>query len=149
MSDAKRTPLMKRFWYIDEYQKDSTLYADQLGWTEEQKVESGGYTDTKDVWDHLIGFSSDKVVGWDLCFFYVPNHTFYYLDQMAKVIYKLPVSADNTQSLFARVDICPQIVPEEDEVFDYDKISQVWNDFKIDGHNMAYILEHSVLVLST
>ena len=149
MSNTKRTPLMKSFWYIDEYQKDSTLYTDQLGWTEEQKVESGGYTDTKDVWSHLIGFSSDKVVGWDLCFFYVPNHTFYYLDQMAKVIYKLPVSSDNTQSLFARVDICPQIVPEEDEVFDYDTISQVWNDFTIDGHHMDYILEHSVLVLST
>ena len=124
MSNTKRTPLMKSFWYIDEYQKDSTLYTDQLGWTEEQKVESGGYTDTKDVWSHLIGFSSDKVVGWDLCFFYVPNHTFYYLDQMAKVIYKLPVSSDNTQSLFARVDICPQIVPEEDEVFDYDTKTQ-------------------------
>ena len=149
MRNTKTIPLLREFWYVDDYQKDPTLYVDQLGWTEEQKVESGGYTDTKDVWDHLIGFSSDKVVGWDLCFFYVPNHTFYYLDQMAKVIYKLPVLPDNTQSLFARVDICPQVVPEEDEVFDYDKISQVWEDFSIDGHHMPYILEHSVLVLST
>ncbi len=31
MSIAERIPLMKGFWYIDEYQKDSTLYADQLG----------------------------------------------------------------------------------------------------------------------
>ncbi|MBD5239137.1 MAG: hypothetical protein HDS64_05110 [Bacteroidales bacterium] len=53
---------------------------------------------------------------------------------MAKVIYKLPVSADDSQLLFAGVDIGPQIVHEEDEVFDYDKISQVWADFKIDGH---------------
>lgn len=56
--------------------------------------------------------------------------------------------------LFARVDISPQIVPEEDEVFDYDKISQVWDDFTINGHHMAYIhmayiIEQSVLVLST
>ena len=35
---------MKGFWYIDECQKDSTLYTDQLGRTDEQKVESGGYT---------------------------------------------------------------------------------------------------------
>ncbi len=136
---------MKGFWYIDEYQKDPTLYSDQLGWTEEQKVESGGYTETKDVWNHLVGFSSGKVVGWDLCFFYVPNRTFYYLDQMAKVIYKLPVSSDNSKSLFARVDISPQIVPEENKVFDYDKISQVWDDFTIDGHHTAYIFEHLTL----
>lgn len=149
MRDTKRTPVMKGFWYVDDYQKDSTLYTDQLGWTDEQKVESGGYTKTKDVWDHLIGFSGGKVVGWDLCFFYAPNQTFYYLDQMARVIYKLPLSGVEKEPLFARVDIEPQIVPEEDEVFDYEKISQVWDDFTIDGHHMDYILEHSVLVLST
>ena len=127
------------------------LHSIEISWAgrTNQKIESGGYTETKDVWDHLVGFSSDKVVGWDLCFFYTPNHTFYYLDQMAKVIYKLPLNGDVGEPLFARVDIRPQIVPEEDEVFDYDRISQVWDYFTIDGHHMAYILEHSVLVLST
>ena len=149
MKNNVRIPLLANFWYKTDREKDSTLYCDQLGWQDNQKVESGGYTELKDVWDHLVALDSDKVVGWDLCFFYLPNKTFYYLDQMAKVIYKLPISQDESEPLFARVDIRPQIVPEEDEVFDYDKIVQVWEDFKIDGHNMAYILEHSVLVLST
>ena len=148
MKNKKRVPELTNFWYVTDYEKDSTLYRDQLGWQDDQKVESGGYMTTKDVWDHLVGFSNEKVVGWDLGFFYVPNRTFYYLDQMAKVIYKLPLSADESQPLFARVDIRPQIVPEEDELFDYDNISEVWNDFTIDGHHMPYILEHSVLLLS-
>ncbi len=148
MVNKERIPEISNFWRITERETDSTLYRDQLGWQDNQMIESGGYTTIKDVWDHLIGFSNNKVVGWDLCFFYVPNRTFYYLDQMAKVIYKLPMSQVESQPLFDRVDIRPQIVPEEDEVFDYDTISEVWNDFTIDGHHMAYIIEHSVLVLS-
>lgn len=149
MESNRRVPEFANFWLLTERETDSTLYRDQLGWQDHQKVESGGYTDSKEVWDHLIGFSSDKVVGWDLCFFYLPNRTFYYLDQMAKIIYKLPLSKDETIPMFARVDIKPQIVPVEDEVFYYESISEVWNEFKIDGHSMAYILDHSVLVLST
>lgn len=149
MEKNERKPMLPNFWYETETEKDSTLYQDQLGWQEIHQIESGGYSDPQDIWKHLVGFSSDKIVGWDLCFFYVPTCTFYYLDQMAKVIYKLPLTEDDNEPLFARVKINPQIVPEEDEVFDYENISQVWEDFTIDGHHMAYILEHSVLVLST
>ena len=68
---------------------------------------------------------------------------------MAKVIYKLPISPDESEPLFARVDIRPQIVPEEDEVFDFNNISEVWDNFTIDGNHMPSIIDHSVLVLST
>lgn len=149
MENNERKPLLANFWYETDREKDPTLYQDQLGWQEIHQMESGGYTEEKDIWQHLIGFSGKKVVGWDLGFFYFPNQTFYYLDQMAKVIYKLPLEGQEGEPLFARVNIRPQIVPEEDEVFDYDHISQVWDDFTIDGHHMSYILEHSVLVLST
>ncbi|MDE6263286.1 MAG: hypothetical protein K2M09_08310 [Muribaculaceae bacterium] len=142
-------PLLTNFWYETDREKDPVLYQDQLGWQEFHKVESGGYTDKKDIWKHLVGFSGKDVVGWDLGFFYVPTRTFYYLDQMAKVIYKLPISPDESEPLFARVDIRPQIVPEEDEVFDFNNISEVWDNFTIDGNHMPSIIDHSVLVLST
>ena len=144
-----RVPLLTNFWYETDREKDPVLYQDQLGWQEFHKVESGGYTDKKDIWKHLVGFSGKDVVGWDLGFFYVPTRTFYYLDQMAKVIYKLPISPDESEPLFARVDIRPQIVPEEDEVFDFNNISEVWDNFTIDGNHMPSIIDHSVLVLST
>ncbi|MBD5341845.1 MAG: hypothetical protein HDR93_01095 [Bacteroides sp.] len=149
MKESYRVPLLTNFWYETDREKDPVLYQDQLGWQEFHKVESGGYTDKKDIWKHLVGFSGKDVVGWDLGFFYVPTRTFYYLDQMAKVIYKLPISPDESEPLFARVDIRPQIVPEEDEVFDFNNISEVWDNFTIDGNHMPYIIDHSVLVLST
>ena len=145
MENNQRVPLLKNFWYETNREKDPVLYQDQLGWQEIHQMESGGYTEQEDIWQHLIGFSGKKVVGWDLGFFYVPTRTFYYLDQMAKVIYKLPLSHNESEPLFARVNIRPQIVPEEDEVFDFNDISEVWNDFTIDGHHMSYILKHSLL----
>lgn len=63
MKTGKRVPILANFWYQTDREKEPILYRDQLGWTDEQKVESGGYTKTKDVWDHLIGFSGGKVVG--------------------------------------------------------------------------------------
>ncbi|MGM9833540.1 MAG: hypothetical protein ACI31A_07645 [Candidatus Limisoma sp.] len=149
MKNNQRVPVLANFWYQTDHEKDSTLYLDQLGWQDSHKVESGGYIEVKDVWDRLVGYSNQNVVGWDLCFFYLHDKIFYYLDQMAKVIYKLPISQDNAKPLTERVDIRPQIVPECDEVFDFENISEVWNDFEIDGHHMDYIIEHSVLFLST
>ncbi len=63
MENNQRIPVLANFWYITDREKDSTLYCDQLGWQENQKVESGGYTEVEDVWKHLVGFTSDKVVG--------------------------------------------------------------------------------------
>lgn len=144
-----RIPLLSNFWFETDREKDPVLYQDQLGWQEIHMMESGGYTEDKDIWQHLIGFSGAEAVGWDLGFFYLPNQTFYYLDQMAKVIYKLPIEGKESEPLFGRVNIRPQIVPEEYEIFNFDNIAQVWDDFTIDGHHMPYILKHSVLVLST
>lgn len=149
MKRSKQIPLIRNFWIPTEEFPDTTLYQNQLGWTDEQKVQSGGYTDTEDVWNHLIAYDSDKVVGWDLCFFYVPNQTFYYIDQMAKVLYILPENDDANEPLYGRVDMRPQIVPEKDELMDFEQASEIWNDFKIGGKDMKYILEHSVLTLCT
>ena len=149
MDINKKIPLIKNFWFPSEENPDTTLYQSQLGWTEEQKVQSGGYTSTEDVWKHLIAFDSKEVVGWDLCFFYVPNQTFYYIDQIAKVLYILPKN-DNTEGpLYARVEMHPQVVHEEDELMDFNQSSEIWDNFRIDGQNMRYILEHSVLTLCT
>lgn len=143
-----REIIQPNFWAITKWERDSNLYKDQLGWTEELRYQSGGYTDTKEIWDHLIALNSDKVVGWDLGFFFPENQTFYYIDQMPKILYKLPIK-EGEEPLLMRVEIRPQIVPEEDELMDYEKASEIWDNFTINGHDMKYILEHSVLFLST
>ncbi len=150
MANNKRVPIVKNFWKKTEEQPDTTLYEDQLGWTIPLKVESGGYTETYDVWEHLMEDTNIRGVGWDLCFFYPPTGHFYYIDQIDKVLYKLPILPHwNGHDLIGSVDITPQLVPEEDELMDFEKVSEIWDNFKIDGKDMRYIIDHSVLFLST
>ncbi len=145
-----RKPVIRNFWYPTDTQKDTTLYEDQLGWSIEQQVESGGYTDSYEVWLNLMDNRQIRGVGWDLCFFYLPNRTFYYINQIDKYVCILPVCEDwDGKFILSSVDIEPQIVPEENELMYFEEIADVWNNFKIDGKDMKYILEHSVLFLST
>ncbi len=142
--------MVSNFWCPTDTQPDVTLYEDQLGWSIELQVESGGYTDTYDVWLNLMEDRHIRGVGWDLCFFYILTRSFYYINQIDKYVCKLPVSDDwDGKYILNSVEIEPQIVPEENELMDFEKIAEVWNNFKIDGKDMKYILEHSVLFLST
>lgn len=143
-------PLVENFWYPTESQPDTTLYKDQLGWTVELKVESGGYTDTYNVWLNIMENRQIRGVGWDLCFYYPPTGVFYYINQIDRYVCKLPVRCDwDGKYILGSVDIEPQIVPEEDELMCFERVSEVWDNFKIGDRDMRYILEHSVLFLST
>jgi hypothetical protein len=146
----RRMPVVRNFWYQTDTQPDPTLYKDQLGWSIELKVESGGYTDTYDVWLNLMEDCHIRGIGWDLCFFYPPTRSFYYINQIDRYVSRLPIREDwDGKYILNSVDIEPQIVPEENELMDFNEISEVWNNFKIDGKDMKYILEHSVVFLST
>lgn len=150
MSERKRVVVAKNFWYATADEPDTDLYEDQLGWTIPIKVESGGYTDTYEVWRAIMGGDDQDMVGWDLCFYFPETKTFYYIDQIDKVLFKLPVLDDwDGKSIFCSVEIKPQVVDEELELMDFDNVSEVWDNFKIDGKDMKYILEHSALFLST
>ncbi|MDE6482502.1 MAG: hypothetical protein K2L01_01880 [Rikenellaceae bacterium] len=126
------------------------LYEDELGWNLSDREEAGGYTDTKDVWDHLIALSSDDIVGFDLCFYYPETDRFYYLDNISRSLFILPTRPDwDGKYIFDRVDIQPQTVPDEYELMEFEHASEVWDKFRIGDKDMRYILEHSVLMLST
>lgn len=147
---SHRIPEVRNFWYPTDAHPDTTLYKDQLGWRIELQVESGGYIDTYDVWLNLMEDHHIRGVGWDLCFFYLPTRSFYYINQIDKYVCKLPVREDwDGKYILNSVDIEPQIVPVENELMDFEDISEVWDTFEINGKDMKYILEHSVLFLST
>lgn len=142
--------MARDFWFKTEKEPDTTLYEDQLGWTTAIKVESGGYSDTHDVWKHIMERTTQDIVGWDLCFYFPETGRFYYIDQIDKILFRVPVIDDwDGKSIFASIEIGPQLVPEEDELMYFDNVSEVWDHFQINGHDMKYIIEHSVLFLST
>ena len=68
--NERRKLIREQFWAPRPGRTDLNLYEDELGWSLSDREEAGGYTDTKDVWDHLIALSSNDIVGFDLCFYY-------------------------------------------------------------------------------
>ena len=142
--------IREQLWAPRPGRTDLNLYEDELGWSLSDREEAGGYTDTKDVWDHLIALSSDDIVGFDLCFYYPETDRFYYLDNMSRSLFILPTRPDwDGKYIFDRVDVQPQTVPDEYELMEFEHASEVWDKFRIGDKDMRYILEHSVLMLST
>lgn len=149
MESNNHIAVLENFWYPTAKRPDTTLYEDQLGWSIYDKLQSGGYTETKDVWDSLMNDTRIRGVGWDLCFFYPPTKTFYYIDMIPKVLYVLPTKPNwDGKNIFDSVDIGPQITPEENELMDFEDATDIWDNFRIADKDLKYILEHSVLFLS-
>ncbi len=142
--------IREQLWAPRSGRTDLNLYEDELGWSLSDREEAGGYTDTKDVWDHLIALSSNDIVGFDLCFYYPETDCFYYIDNIGRSLFILPPEPDwDGRYIFDRVEIQPQIVPDEYELMEFEHASEVWDKFRIGDKDMRYILEHSVLMLST
>lgn len=148
--NERRKLIREQFWAPRPGRTDLNFYEDELGWSLSDREEAGGYTDTKDVWDHLIALSSNDIVGFDLCFYYPETDCFYYIDNIGRSLFILPPEPDwDGRYIFDRVEIQPQIVPDEYELMEFEHASEVWDKFRIGDKDMRYILEHSVLMLST
>lgn len=138
------------FWVPTKRFPDSNLYSNQIGWTIEQKVQSGGYEKTKEIWKHLIALSDRKVVGFDLGFFFLDEMDMYYLDNIDEIVYKLPLNPDWDGKYLMDKFQFPQFDKmEAEDVFLFDHASEVWDTFRLGDEDMEYIITHSVLFLGT
>lgn len=148
-NSQKRQVVVNDFWHPTEAWPDTALYTDQLGWTVDQKVESGGYTDTFDVWQHLIALKGSQVVGFDLSFYFPEDGNCYYLDNAEGTVYRIAPRSDWDGHHLSDCFLFPDFDREEaDEVFEFGHAQEVWEGFTVKGHDMKYILEHSALGLS-
>lgn len=141
--------IVKNFWDPD-FGDNMTpeLTEDQLGWDSVQR-EDGHSDDTKEVFDYLIGYSN-----WDLSLYYTVKDKYYYIDMANNV-----VLARNTDPDWDGKHVVYKSNPWGLQWYDRDRpelilmhfqnAQEVWDNFKIDGKGMKYIIEHSVLWLST
>ena len=119
-----------------------------MGWDAIRREESGS-DDTKVIFDHVIGS-----LYWDLSLFYTINEKFYYID-MAKKVVRLRNDDPDWDGLHLVDKSDPWGLKwydlEHDELIlmRFDNVKEVWDNFKIDGKDMKYIIEHSVYWLST
>ena len=121
------------------------LTSDELGWDVIRKREAGS-DDTKDIYDYYVG-----CLGMDLSLYYAEKDKFYYVDMANGEV----VSQKENPKWDGKYDYDRVCVYEcngdldSDEVFDFETAEELWSAFKIDGKPMSYILEHSVIWLST
>ena len=140
--------IKKNFW--SPVYKDGALdlTEDEVGWDAIRREESGS-DDTKVIFDHVIGS-----LYWDLSLFYTINEKFYYID-MAKKVVRLRNDDPDWDGLHLVDKSDPWGLKwydlEHDELIlmRFDNVKEVWDNFKIDGKDMKYIIEHSVYWLST
>ena len=144
----KKKIIVENFWDSDFGDKRAPeLTEEQLGWNKAQR-DDGHSDDTKDVFDYLIG-----CLNWDLSFYYSVKDKYYYIDMSHNV-----VIARDTDPDWDGKHIVYKSNPWGLEWYDRDRpdlilmhfknVKEVWDNFKIDGKDMRFIIEHSVLWLS-
>lgn len=144
--ESKRI-LVKNFWppYFETMSRELT--EDDLGWNEDNRFDAHS-DDTKFIFDLFIDH-----LGWDLSFYFTEDDTFYYVEVMEKSIYKRKGDPKwDGKYIYERCDIYAlQYYDRDDDdaiIFDFDNVQEVWDKFTLNGHDMKYIIEHSVCWLA-
>ena len=124
----------------DFYGPGESIYADQLGWQEADKKEARSLV-SKEIWDYFI-----CLVGLNISFYYPENDTFYGLhtEEIPYTLYKLPRCRECDSYPGNQ---CSGDTHEKGEVvYQTTDRNTIWNDIKIDGHSLEYVLNHSYII---
>lgn len=124
----------------DFYGPGRDIYQDQLGWQEYDKKEAGSLV-SKEIWDFFI-----CLVGLNISFYYPGNDTFYGLhtEEYPYTLYKLPRCRECDPYIGFQ---CSGDTHERGEVvYQTDDRNTIWDNVKIDGHSLEYVLNHSYII---
>ena len=138
--------IVKNFWdpnFGDN--KAPELTEDELGWNDAQR-DDGHSNDTKEVFDYLIG-----CLNFDLSFYYTITDKYYYIDRSYNVVIARDTDPDwdgkhviyksNPWGLEWYDRDRPELI-----VMRFNTVQDVWDNFKIDGKDMKYIIEHTIIM---
>lgn len=141
----KATVLRPNFWppYWDGNSPELTT--DDIGWDIVRRREAGS-DKTKDIFDYYVG-----CLGMDLSLYYLDKDRFYYIDMMnGEVALRRENPLWDGKYDYERVSVYDcQGDKEAEDSFAFDSVEQLWNKFNIDGKPLSYVLEHSVIWLSS
>lgn len=143
--DTERTIIRQNFWPPSSYDGDSNLYADQLGWGETYKAEAKS-TDTYKIY-HTFVYRQ----GFDLTLYLPAHDEFLYFDMEYGGVYKMPTRDDwDGKYTLDRMDMDTNWQPDftPDYIFEFSDAIWLWKDFWLYGHDLKYLIEHSVVWLN-
>lgn len=146
-TSPNRKIIVADFWPPLPEEPDTNLYQDQLGWQPREREEAAS-SDTEQIWRHFIAPEGHGHVGFDLLFYYVHNHAFYRLDNYNGTLFKTDLRHGGGRYILERCSLNDR-QNRHYHIMLFDHPSLVWNSFTICGKGMRYILDNSVLILST
>lgn len=137
---TKRKLLKTKFWPPYLNLEESNLYEDELGW-QEMDYEEEEIRDTYMVYDRLVVQG-----GLGLLLYYVEKDILYYFDVAHGQTRTLPLNPKwDGKYLFEKYDNQMCYDQEQESIFDYEDAMDLWNRFQVDGHDMRYLIEHSIV----
>lgn len=138
-----RIILKKDFWHPSQWDSDTNLYEDELGWREEN-ISDAHSTDSWNIFKFYL-----EHYGFDLALYLVQSDEFYYIDNMQNnEVLKLKDREDwDGQYIMERVEFSHFPNPEPEVVYEYKDIRDLWQNLKIHGLSLKEVIEKSVVLL--
>ncbi len=136
----ERQIVRSKFWPPTLGDGDTNLYSDEIGWRESLRPDNF-LTDTKRIFDFHV-----KHYGFDLVLFFLDDNRFYYCDMHNGEVLRLDINPqwDGTYQ-YQMSDPVNKHWFDNEVLFEFDDAQQLWSEFTLDGHNLKYVIEHSVV----
>jgi len=136
--------IRKSFWPPYWHNNPPELTEDQLGFDEHNFADVGS-RDTKTIFDFMLGNT-----GFDMSFYYAENNKFYYIEMLDKHVFCRKDNPDwDGKYDYNRVKVYEPPQDDSEIIMSFRHRQEVWDNFKIDGKDMKYIIEHSVVWFSS
>lgn len=140
-----RRRLKKNFWHPTQWDNDTNLYEDELGWREANRSDAHS-TDSWNIFKFYLGH-----YGFDLALYFVQEDEFYYIDNIQNnEVWKLKDRDDwDGQYTIERVEFSHFPEPEPEVIYEYRDLRDLWLNLKIHGLSLKDIIEQSVVLVKT
>ncbi len=137
-----RKVIVENFWPPHLCPNDPTLYEDELGWQKCDYANVEHATESRELFKFFC-----EQWGFDLMIYFADNGEFYYCDvHHNRCVLHLHQSKNwDGKYLFQKCEFTFSPHNEFEEIFDFDDVWELWNDFRLDGHNLEYVIDHSVV----
>lgn len=137
--------VLENFWPPQFGDGDTNLYDNEIGWRIEERT-SAGSDDTKEVFDFHC-----KLCPYNLELYYLEDGNFYYFDinNFGGVFQLQPEQDWDGKYIFQKVKSTDSPDYDPDYIFVFDTAQELWDKFRLNGKTLKYIIEHSVVNITT
>lgn len=132
--------IKENFWPPYLGNGDAHLYSNEIGWRDFHRIDARS-NDTHGIFKFYVDYYA-----FNLVLYYVEEDTFLYVDAINGNVFILQPREDwDGQYIFERCEFTDFPDYEPDYIFQFKSPSELWDNFQYAGHDLKYLIEHSVV----